>query len=247
MGKVGETLGFIKSRVVYDFRPLKRKRMERFYASYLPPGSLGFDIGAHTGSRTAAWLSIGARVVALEPQPLFFQFLNRRFAGNNQVTFVREAAGGVEQTGRLLISSNNPTVSSLSPRWADIMSEADGRIKWERADTVSITTLDRLIGRFGTPRFCKIDVEGFEGEVLRGLRVPIHAVSFEFYSGFMGPALQAVRRLKELGDYRFNLVLRETFRYELPEWVGADDIKEHLSRIQGSRSGDVYAMLGERL
>lgn len=244
MGTIGEIYGFVKSRIVYDFRPGKKKKMERFYTSFLQPGGLGFDIGAHTGSRTAAWLNIGARVVALEPQPMFFQFLHHRFRNNSRCTLVREAAGGAEATGRLLISSNNPTVSSLSPRWADAMSRADGRIKWDGSDTVSITTLDSLIDRFGTPKFCKIDVEGFEGEVLKGLSRPLGAVSFEFYPGLLGPAIQAVERLKELGAYRFNYSIGETFRYELSDWIGADDILDLLRRLTGPRSGDVYAVLG---
>ncbi|HRF81237.1 MAG TPA: FkbM family methyltransferase, partial [Flavobacteriales bacterium] len=39
---------------------------------------------------------------------------------------------------------------------------------WDRAIEVPVTTLDRLIDQYGRPAFVKIDVEGFEDEVLVG-------------------------------------------------------------------------------
>ena len=53
--------------------------MRRFYRPFVPAGGLAFDIGAHTGNRLHAFLALGARVVAVEPQPELVARLERRF------------------------------------------------------------------------------------------------------------------------------------------------------------------------
>src|SRR5262245_21821949 len=40
-----------------------------FYSQVLKPGELCFDIGANVGNRLKVFRKIGARVVAVEPQP----------------------------------------------------------------------------------------------------------------------------------------------------------------------------------
>ena len=43
--------------------------MDALYARFLRAGDLAFDIGAHVGDRISSFRRLGARVVALEPQP----------------------------------------------------------------------------------------------------------------------------------------------------------------------------------
>jgi FkbM family methyltransferase len=44
-----------------------------------------------------------------------------------------------------------------------------------------MTTMDTLISLYGKPDYCKIDVEGFEINVLKGLNIPLNLVSFEYH------------------------------------------------------------------
>ena len=233
--------GLVKSRFIYDFRPFKQKRMRRFYADYLSEGDLGFDIGALTGSRTRAWLSLGARVVAIEPQPLFYRFLKRKFG--RRCTVLRFAAGGTAKQAVMKLSSTNPSVSSFSKEWADLMSSIDPSIRWDGETVVEMVTIDRLIASYGMPSFCKIDVEGFEKEVLRGLSIAVPALSFEFFPAAPKKTAECIELLEELGDYRFNLSLVETFTYQSKKWLTAEEIKKEITRTGGNRSGDIYAVL----
>ncbi|MCW2536419.1 MAG: methyltransferase FkbM family, partial [Modestobacter sp.] len=61
--------GIGRSLIMYHGQPGKHRRMVRFYREFLGPGDVGFDLGAHVGSRVRAWRQLGVRVVAVEPQP----------------------------------------------------------------------------------------------------------------------------------------------------------------------------------
>src|SRR6266545_2207756 len=80
--------GIARSLVMYHGVPGRRRRMVRLYRAFLGPGDIGFDIGAHTGSRVRAWRRLGARVVAVEPQPDFVRILRLFFGGDRDVTIM---------------------------------------------------------------------------------------------------------------------------------------------------------------
>jgi hypothetical protein len=52
--------------------------------------------------------------------------------------------------------------------------------EWNETEQVVIDTLDNLIAKYGLPKFIKIDVEGFELDVLKGLTNPVPIISFEY-------------------------------------------------------------------
>src|SRR5690606_12638782 len=205
------TLGIARSLLVY-WRPGRQPGLRRLYAPFVGPGSLVFDVGAHLGDRTAAFASLGARVVALEPQPAVARWLRRIVGRNPRVEVLEEAVGRTEGTARLSVSGTQPTVSTLPEAWRD---EMPGRnagfrgVRWNEAVPVPVTTLDRLAERFGRPDFCKLDIEGHEAEALAGLSHPVPALSFEFVRGGLGVARACVDRLESLGPYRFNVAAGE--------------------------------------
>lgn len=244
---LADRAGLLRSRIVYDWNPLKASRMRRFYRDFVSPGDLFFDIGAHVGDRTALWRSLGARVVSVEPQAQCVRILERRFRLDPGVTVLGCAAGDREGVSRLRLSPGNPTLATLSPEWIETVSRVpsfDG-ISWAKGDAVPVTTLDLLIGRFGTPSFVKIDVEGYEARVLKGLSEPVGSLSFEYLPASVSVALECLDLLSSIGDYEFNVSVGERFAMEYPDWVDSGEIRKRLSALPaGGKSGDVYARIG---
>lgn len=236
--------GLLSSAVIYYGIPFRLLRLRRFYAGFVAPGSLVFDVGAHLGSRVRAFRSLDARVVAIEPQRSCESVLRRFYGEDALVEIVPEAVGDDLGEAELQVASEKPTMSTLSTHWISKIREhyPEQGISWDRTETVKVTTLDDLITRFGMPDFVKIDVEGFEPQVLQGLSEAVPALSFEFLPAALDGALECISRLQELGTYEFNFSLTEQMSLELSSWSGAAELRSKLEQMQpGEPSGDVYA------
>lgn len=164
--------GVLRSLRIYYGDRSRRAAMDALYARFVTPDDLVFDIGAHVGDRVAAFRRLGARVVAVEPQPALVRTLRLLYGRDADVTITATALGRSEGTVELRLNVDNPTVSTASTAFVQA---ADGAPGWEgqawtRAIAVPVTTLDALIARHGTPAFVKIDVEGFEEDVVAGMR-----------------------------------------------------------------------------
>lgn len=236
--------GILRSLVIY-WRPGRQPGLRRLYQPFLPPGALVFDVGAHLGDRTRAFACLGARVVALEPQPALFRWLRRLVGSRAGVILRHEAVGRETGEAILAVSRRTPTVSTLSHDWPTGLrgrNPAFRKVSWEDSVRVPVTTLDQLIAEYGVPDFCKIDVEGYEAEVLAGLSQPLPALSFEFVAGALDVALGSVRRLESLGNYEFNAIPGEQRHFLFPGWQSAGEMVSWLEAGAGGlASGDVYA------
>jgi FkbM family methyltransferase len=247
--RVERSLGLLRSLVIY-WRPGRQRGLRDLYRPFISPGDVVFDVGAHLGDRTAAFSRLGARVVALEPQPRIRRWLERLVGRDPRVTIREEAVGSAPGSARLAISRRNPTVSSLAEQWTHDLPRKNAGfegVHWEEAVEVPVTTLDALIDLYGVPSFCKIDVEGYEAEALLGLSRAIPALSFEFVSGALQVGVACVRRLEALGDYEFNAVRGEERAFVSSQWMPAEPMIAWLEKgAGGAPSGDVYARLGPK-
>jgi FkbM family methyltransferase len=212
----------------------------------VPAGGLAFDIGAHVGDRVRAFRALGARVVAVEPQAAAMRVLRLLHGRDPQVALVREAIGAAPGEALLRVNTRNPTVSTLSRAFVDQTAGAPGweGQRWDRAQHVRVTTLDRLVAAHGAPDFVKIDVEGHEAAALVGLS-PANAppaLSFEVVAAMRAAGIAALDRAATLGYRRFRLSLGETHRFE-SGWKDARAMRGTLEALpDAANSGDVYAV-----
>jgi FkbM family methyltransferase len=235
--------GLARSLVIYYGPFWNVWRLRRFYARFLGPGDLVFDIGAHVGNRARAFAGLGARVVAVEPQALFHGFLVRTLPRAG-ITLERAAVGAEPGKISMQVSSRHPTVTTGAPGWVDRVRDDPGfrMVVWNEREDVPCVTLDQLIARHGEPTFCKVDVEGMEAEVLTGLSRPVARVAVEYIPAALDVAGACIDRLTGLGDYRFNIVSGEAACFAWSRWCGPAQARDGLRRAAEVRGfGDLYA------
>lgn len=239
--------GLLRSYLIYYRLPLRYLRMKRFYSGFVGQGDLVFDIGAHLGNRIPPLLALGCRVLAVEPQPGCTDFLSLWFGRRPNVDLLFVAVGDRPGRTPLYLCGEYPTLTSLAPDWIDRAAEDPlfSGIRWREAGSVEVTTLEKLISRYGEPDFVKIDVEGFEEKVVAGAGGALKALSFEFLPAAADNALAVVDRLETAASYRYNLSWGESMRLALGEWISAEELRKLLHDARrGTKSGDIYAIHG---
>jgi FkbM family methyltransferase len=214
-------------------------QMKKFYSQFIKPGDLVFDIGANVGNYTKIYLKLGAKVVAVEPQPYCQKVLRQRFKNNTNAIPINKAISDKQGIAKLAICSNNHALSTLSKKWAEKGPYSDA--KWDQTIEIQTTSLDMLIDKYGMPKFCKIDVEGYEHTVLKGLTQPIEFISFEFSNNLLPETKKCIKRLTNLGYEKFNYTVTALFRFASPKWMNATEIVKRLERKPSLLNGDVYA------
>jgi FkbM family methyltransferase len=242
--------GIVRSLRLYYGDRERRAAMDLLYGRFVKSGDLVFDIGAHVGDRVAAFRRLGARVVAVEPQPALVRTLKLLY-GRDRAVFI-EALAVSRSPGMLDLKLNldNPTVSTASDAFLQATHGAPGweAQTWSKTVGVAVTTLDALIKRHGTPAFIKIDVEGLEADVLAGLPHAVAALSFEFTTILPKVAMDCIARCATLGYARYNAILGESHALIHPHWVSAGEITAWLSSLPlEANSGDVYALQGSEV
>lgn len=244
--RIQRLFGLARSLGIYYGIPLRARQLTRFYAQFITPNSLCFDIGAHAGDRIRCWRRLNARVVAVEPQRDFVRLLRLLYGRDRNVVIVPGAVGSCAGRVKILISERTPTVSTISEEWMNGVrdSAAFRGVVWSHSDEVEMTTLQLLIERHGIPKFAKIDVEGSEAQVLAGLTVAIPSLSFEFIPAARPSAQACIHRLESLGAYRYNWSRGESHRLGETVWLDSAGIGEFIAESpEHAGSADIYAQL----
>jgi FkbM family methyltransferase len=244
LGAVRTARATLRSFRIYYGDRRRAAAMDRLYGSFIRSGDLVFDVGAHVGDRVASFRRLGARVVAVEPQPTMVRALRLLYGRNASVAIEAVAAGREPGRTRMLINADNPTVSTVSPAFVEAARDAPGweTQRWNETIDIEVTTLDALIARHGVPAFIKLDVEGFEAEALHGLSHKVSALSFEFTTIQRDVALACIERCSAIGYTRFNAALGES-QALASEWMDASAAADWLIALpQSANSGDIYAV-----
>ncbi len=213
-----------------------------FYAQFMASGDLVFDVGANMGNRTKVFLSLQARVVGCEPQAQCADFLQEVLAREGNFTLVRQALGNRAGKTEMFVSSSH-VLSTLSADWIGATQQS-GRFaayEWATKQAVEVTTLDQAIREYGKPSFIKVDVEGYEAEVLAGLSEPVDYISIEFVPETIEGTFRCIDHMTSIARAPvFQLSLGESMAFAWPDWVVAAEAKQILAGVQSPLWGDVY-------
>lgn len=236
-------IGLIKGNKRYEEKgELIQSRIE-FYSTFLQAGDLVFDIGSNIGNRIRPFVKMGLKVVAVEPQPYCVAILRKVF--NDRISIEQKGVGEKEEVKTMYISGDNHVLSTFSKEWIDKMKvQRFAGIKWDSAVDVQITTLDKLIGKYGVPDFIKIDVEGFEQEVLKGLNTAVKMISLEYaVPENTNGLLQCLDRIGQVNPgYQCNFAVGESMSFFRDEWISLDDMRKFVvtQEFRQTSFGDIY-------
>jgi FkbM family methyltransferase len=220
----------------------KENRMKRFYAKLVPAHGFCFDIGANHGKYTALFLKCHAKVLAVEPQQNCYEDLKKQFGANDRVTLLQAAVGSETAKGTLHIGSNDE-VSTLSVDFISAYS-VYAYNSWEQQEETSVVKLDDLISRYGMPDFCKLDIEGWETEALKGLSQPVALISLEYNFLLRSKAIECIALLAEKGNYSFNFSPYETCEFSSNEWLDKNSFTAFIHALPATiLHGDIFARL----
>lgn len=223
----------------------RNKTQKAFYAGVIKEDDLVFDVGANVGQRSEIFAKLARRVVAIEPQPNCIRHLKSRFRFNRRVTVEPVAVG--ERAGEATMwQSRSPGISSMSRKFIDTMGQGVFKEEtWDREIKVEIKTLDALIQAYGLPAFLKIDVEGYELSVLKGLTHPVPFISFEYAPEMIDQTRECAERIHEISsEYVFNFCRGEDLEFVLDEHVDHATLLGEIGRQNSF--GDIYAILRSR-
>lgn len=212
-----------------------------FYSQFVGPGSLVFDVGANVGNRSKVFVKLGAKVVGVEPQSFCADFLARVFRNEPNFQLVQKALGASPGESEIMLSKST-TLSTMSTEWVEAV-KATNRFEkatWEQKQSVEVDTLDRLIAQHGRPDFVKVDVEGFEEQVVLGLSQRVGILSLETTPEFLSKTFRCIDRCLSIGQCEFQVSYGETMEFKLPGWVNADDIRAELLTMKNGDFGDLY-------
>jgi FkbM family methyltransferase len=227
--KWSKTFESVYNLTHWDSRRAKQNELNLF-RSLVPAGSLCFDVGANIGDKTNIYLKHQCRVLSIEPVARNIEILHKRFKQTSRVTILTAAVSDHVGSAPINVIDDNTAFSSFNKRWIESLEDKTLNrwgfsVKPPSVEIVKTTTLDLLIEEFGSPFYIKVDVEGHEINVLRGLTRTVPLVSIEAnLPEFIDETKECLSTLSALAPASvFNYTNEEPDRFRLTEWVSAAD------------------------
>lgn len=211
----------------------EKRKFKTFYSNFIGNSDFAITIGDSNGNISEILLQLGALVLVVEPLPENFVYAEKKLRNYSQTILLHEDIGAFNAQ----FTYNEAYEKNILPYSSNLTVGADQSV-------VKIRTVDELIREYSLPAFIKINANGFENEVLKGLTIPILLISVSFYSYLHSKTTENVRRLMSIGNYEFNWILNEEAKFQSKEWLSPKELNTSMSDFAGTRfSGEIFARL----
>lgn len=180
-----------------------------------------FDIGANRGDAVIAGLKQGYKVIAIEPSRIFGQLV-KNFIYNSSVIPLKYAISDKSDELVEFYEAEEDGLSTLNKNWLT-SDEMPYNGKSYRTTYASTITIDNLAYQYGHPDLIKIDVEGAEWNVLRGMTRSYGVVTFEWTLATMNEHQKQLEYLASLGYTKVGPQFIEHHLQQPSEWFNLSD------------------------
>lgn len=216
----------------------------RIFENIINKKNLVFDIGSNIGDKSNIFLNLGSRVIGFEPQFECYSRSISRFRNNDNFICENIALDKKPGQERIYIASYH-TISSMSEKFIiESKKERFTGYNWDDGRIVNTDTLDNMISKYGRPDFIKIDVEGYELNVLEGLTEPIKLISIEFNPELCDITKSCIEYIDSLnsGNTLFNYGYRDEGDFRYDNWVSKYEMIDYIESVNDFKFefGDVY-------
>lgn len=166
-----------------------------------------FDIGANRGLFSDACLEKhkDCKIVLIEANPNLIEILKQKYKNQSNIIILNNIADKNSYTEIDFYISNADTISTASLDWINKSRFANNYI-WQAPIKIISISLDKLIEMHGSPDLIKIDVEGYEFEVIQGLNKKQKKICFEWTEEEYIKINLICQHLEKLGYYKFGYI-----------------------------------------
>jgi FkbM family methyltransferase len=198
--------------------------------------NLIFDIGYNVGefSQTCFDKYPNCKVIAVEANPSLYENSNKNNQNNNLILLNYLVSNKDNEKLDFFVSPYATGVSTASLEFMENSRFTKGSknlpeksIKWADPIKINTITIDTLINKYGVPDLIKIDVEGYEYNVLLGLTKKINDICFEWHEEEYQNLCMILDHLENIGYKEFGII----------GWFDEGDVFE---KATFSEKGDPY-------
>lgn len=243
--KMDRIMSSVKGRIINKlYERIQLEKRIIFYSKLFNKNDLVFDIGANRGNRVEAFIKIGAKVVAVEPNPELANKLRNKY-NRSRVEVIQKAIGDKEGLVDLYINDAD-VLSTVSLDFIE-KTKKTGRFgefsnRFKQKIKVEMIPITHLFEKYGYPVFIKIDVEGLEYKIIKTLTDnKVNKLSFEFaIPETYEDTLQSIEHLHSIGYKKFNISFGESMEFISNLNMEYNDFKKLIKHLPKMSWGDIY-------
>jgi FkbM family methyltransferase len=218
-------------KIYNQIKTINKKKHAIF--KFINQEDLVFDVGAHLGEKSKIFIENKIKTILIEPLPHCVKYLQKKYSNNKYVKIIQKGLGEKNSKKILMVNKSMPTISTVAKHWKK---GRFSKLNWDHQIIIKITTLDNIIKQFGIPKYIKIDVEGYELSVLKGLTKKSGIISFEITSEYIANAEKCIKYLKKIGYFKFTFSIGERRKF-FCEWL---DSKQIINLVKKEIKKDKY-------
>lgn len=171
-----ENIGF---QLVKDFSTCKTG--DFLYKNKKYNLGLFFDIGSNIGTFVQKGLDNGYnKIISVEANNETFESLKNNFKNNPNVVMINKACSNIDNNKITFYKMEGSDISTCNYNWISKEGYRFKGCKIKEKVIIDTITLDNLINIYGVPELIKIDVEGYEEHVIKGLTKKVPKIFFEW-------------------------------------------------------------------